>query len=92
MLQLSLSYDKASLEVGERFKLTNSEAQDVDVSGPQAHLSFVDLLASSLRPAPGGASPRGEGREVRKWYTLEWDASAFTRGNDLPRNLQTLFG
>src|SRR5713101_7244126 len=26
------------------------------------------------------------------WYTKHWRVTAFTRGNDLPRNAQTVFG
>jgi hypothetical protein len=65
MLQLSLSCDRASLEVGERFKLTNSGVQDMCASEELLPLSFVATLASSLRPAPGGASRGDEAREER---------------------------
>jgi hypothetical protein len=70
MLQLSLSCGRASLELGERFKPTNSGVQDMCASEELLPLSFVDTLASSLRPAPGGASRGDEAREERSGMHL----------------------
>ena len=65
MLVLSLSCDRASYQVGQTFKPMNSDAQDVDVSGQDARLSFIATLACDLRPFPN-AAPGGTRQEKRE--------------------------
>ena len=56
MLSLSLSCDRASWQVCQTLKPTNSGAQDVYASEETLPLSFVHTLACDLRPAPDAAT------------------------------------
>ncbi len=56
LLSLSLSCERASWQVHQTCKPTNSGVQDVCASEETLPLSFVHTLACSLRPAPDAAT------------------------------------
>ena len=60
LLVLSPPCGGASYQVYQTFRPTNSDAQDMDVSGQDARLSFVDTLAPDQRPAPDELDAREE--------------------------------
>jgi hypothetical protein len=66
LLSLSLSCERASWQVCQTCKPTNSGVQDVYASEETLPLSFVHTLACGLRPAPDAATrvARPEKREA----------------------------
>jgi hypothetical protein len=70
LYSLYQAYSRASYKVSKTFKPTNSDAKDFDVSGQYARLSFVETLASDLRPAPDAARQASEAREERSGMHL----------------------